>query len=316
MKTVFLDAEGLDNLILDDLKSECDSFELFSSTAADKTEERIAGAELIIVNKVKITRTHLENTPSLKLICVVATGTDVIDLHAAADLGVTVCNCQAYGTDSVAQHVFASILALFTSLLSYHDSVRRGQWQKASQFCFLDHPIIELKGKTLGIVGYGNNGRRVAEIARAFGMKIVISRRPGKTEDDRPELQEMLPEVDVLTLHCPLTPQTKNLISSKTLALMKPTAFLVNAARGGIVDEAALLESLRSGRLAGAAVDVLSVEPPRDSNPLLDAKLPNLIITPHCAWASREARQQIIDQTVENIQAFKAGDPVRVVQIQ
>ncbi len=313
MKTVFLDAEGLDNLILDDLKNECDSFELFSSTDADKTGERIAGAELVVLNKVKINRTHLENAPSIKLICVVATGTDIIDLQAAADLGVTVCNCQAYGTDSVAQHVFTSMLALFTSLLSYHDSVRRGQWQKASQFCFLDHPITELKGKTLGIVGYGNNGRRVAEIAEAFGMNIVVSRRPGKTGDDRPELKEMLPEVDVLTLHCPLTSQTKNLINSETLALMKPTAFLVNAARGGIVDEPALLQSLRSGRLAGAAVDVLSVEPPRDSNPLLDAKLPNLIITPHCAWASREARQQIIDQTVENIQAFKAGNPVRVV---
>ncbi len=313
MKTVFLDAEGLDSLVLDDLKIKCNSFELFSSTGPDKTGGRIAEAELVILNKVKITRKHLEDAPSIKLICVVATGTDIIDLQAAADLGVTVCNCQAYGTDSVAQHVFTSLLALFTSLLPYHDSVRRGQWQKASQFCFLDHPIIELKGKTLGIVGYGNNGRRVAEIAGAFGMNIVVSRRPGKTGDDRPELEEMLPEVDVLTLHCPLTPQTKNLINSETLALMKPTAFLVNAARGGIVDEGALLESLRTGRLAGAAVDVLSVEPPRDSNPLLDAKLPNLIITPHCAWASREARQQIIDQTVENIRAFEAGNPVRVV---
>jgi len=314
MRTVFLDTEGLNDLMLDELKDECDSCRMFNSTTPAETAERIAKAELVILNKVKINRRHLESAPSVKLICVVATGTDIIDLQAASDLGVVVCNCQAYGTDSVAQHVFASMLALATNLLSYHDDVQKGEWQKASQFCLLTHPIIELKDKTLGIVGFGNNGRRVAEIAETFGMKVLLSRRPGKTEGDRPQLKDMLPEVDFLTLHCPLTPETKNLINSETFALMKPTAFLINAARGGIVDEEALLVSLQTGELAGAAVDVLSVEPPQDSNPLLEAKLPNLIITPHCAWASREARQRIIGQTVENIRAFKNGRPIRTVQ--
>jgi len=314
MKTVFLDTEGLDDLVLRDLENECNPCKMFSSTAPEKTMERIKEAELIILNKVKISREHLENAPSLKLICVVATGTDIIDLQAAAGQGITICNCQAYGTDSVAQHVFTSMLALATSLLPYHNDVQRGEWQKARQFCLLNHPIIELKNKTLGIVGYGSNGRRVAEIAETFGMKVLISRRPGTTEGERPALQDMMPEIDFLTLHCPLTPQTKHLINRETLALMKPTAFLINTARGGIVDEKALLASLASGALAGAAVDVLSVEPPRNSNPLLDARLPNLIITPHCAWASREARQRIIDQTVENIRAFKDGHPIRVVR--
>jgi glycerate dehydrogenase len=313
MRTVFLDTEGLNDLVLDELKDECGSCRMFSATTPAETEERIAEAELVILNKVKISRRHLERAPSVKLICVVATGTDIIDLQAASDLGIVVCNCQAYGTDSVAQHVFASMLALATSLLAYHDDVRKGEWQKARQFCLLTHPIIELKGKTLGIVGFGSNGRRVAEIAEIFGMKVLLARRPGQTDGDRPELKDILPEVDFLTLHCPLTPETKNLINSDTLALMKPTAFLINAARGGIVDEEALLVSLQTGALAGAAIDVLSAEPPRDSNPLLEAKLPNLIITPHCAWASREARQRIIDQTVENIRAFKDGRPIRTV---
>jgi glycerate dehydrogenase len=205
------------------------------------------------------------------------------------------------------------MFALHTNLLAYHTAVQAGRWQTASQFCFLDYPIIELKGKTLGIVGYGNLGRGIAETARAFGMKVVVARRPGNPPDDRPALTEMLSEVDVLTLHCPLTDQTRNLINAQAFALMKPTSFLINCARGGIVDEIALVEALRTKKIAGAAVDVLSVEPPKDSNPLLEAKLPNLIITPHIAWASREARQRIIDQTVENILAFKAGKPIRTV---
>ncbi|MBW1635928.1 MAG: glycerate dehydrogenase, partial [Deltaproteobacteria bacterium] len=184
MKTVFLDTEGLDDLVLRDLENECNPCKMFSSTAPEKTMERIKEAELIILNKVKISREHLENAPSLKLICVVATGTDIIDLQAATGQGITICNCQAYGTDSVAQHVFTSMLALATSLLPYHNDVQRGEWQKARQFCLLNHPIIELKNKTLGIVGYGSNGRRVAEIAKTFGMKVLISRRPGTTEGE------------------------------------------------------------------------------------------------------------------------------------
>lgn len=315
MKAVFLDSEGLDDLDFAGLAGECSSLQIFRTTAPDEVADRIAGAELIILNKVRIARHHLVAAPSVRLIAVVATGTDVVELQAAAELAVTVCNCQAYGTDSVVQHVFSVILALHTSLLSYHTAVRDGRWQKASQFCFLDFPIIELKGKSLGIVGYGTLGRGIRDVAKAFGMKVVIARRPGNPPDDRPSLAEMLPAIDVLTLHCPLTAQTRNLIDAAALSLMKPTAFVINAARGGIVDEAALLDALRLGKIGGAAVDVLSVEPPRAGNPLLDAHLPNLIVTPHIAWASREARQRIIDQTAENIRAFKAGAPIRVVSV-
>lgn len=315
MKAVFLDSEGLDDLDLAGLAGECSSLRIFRTTAPEEVAGRIAGADLIILNKVRIARHQLVAAPSVRLIAVVATGTDVVELQAAAESAVTVCNCQAYGTDSVVQHVFSVILALHTSLLSYHAAVRDGHWQKAGQFCFLDFPIIELKGKSLGIVGYGTLGRGISDVAKAFGMKVVIARRPGNPPDDRPTLAEMLPAIDVLTLHCPLTAQTRNLIDAAALSLMKPTAFIINAARGGIVDEAALLYALRLGKIAGAAVDVLSVEPPRAGNPLLDAHLPNLIVTPHIAWASREARQRIIDQTAENIRAFKAGAPIRVVSI-
>ena len=313
MKAVFLDTEGLDDLSISLLGQECSSLQLFGTTAPDEITERIAGADVIILNKVNISREHLKKAPSVRLICVVATGTDVVDLQGASELGVTVCNCQAYGTDSVVQHVFSMMLALHTNLLSYHGAVQAGRWQTATQFCFLDYPITELKGKTLGIVGYGTLGQGIAKIAEAFGMKVVIARRPGTPPDDRPTLTEMIATVDVLTLHCPLTEQTRNLINAKNLALMKPTSFLINCARGGIVNEAALLDALHKEKIAGAAIDVLSVEPPRDTSPLLEAKIPNLIITPHIAWASKEARQRIIDQTVENIRAFKSGKPIRTV---
>ena len=316
MKAVFLDGEGLTDCRLDGLRQAVTSLEIHEATAADEVVRRLAGAEVAIVNKVRITREVLEQIPSLRLICVVATGTDVIDLEAAAVRNVTVCNCQAYGTDSVVQHVFSLILALHTSLLQYHGAVREGRWQQARQFCFLDYPIVELAGKTLGIVGFGNLGRAVARVAEAFGMRVIAARRPGTSgpsEDDRPTLAELLPQVDVLTLHCPLTEHTRGLIGAAELAKMKPTAFLINGARGGIVDEQALAAALEAGTIAGAAVDVLSVEPPQGGNPLLDAHLPNLIVTPHIAWGSREARQRIIDQTEENIRAHAAGNPLRVV---
>lgn len=313
MKTVFLDTEGLNDLSFEKLRKECSSFQQYSQTPPEKVIERIKDAELVILNKVKINRNHLQQCPSLKLICLVATGTDVVDVKAAKQHDITVCNCQAYGTDSVTQHVFASLLALFTNLLPYERSVRKGRWQRASQFCYLDYPITELRGKTMGIIGYGNNGRRVAELAKAFGMQVEIGRRPGSSDTARPTLEKLAPTLDVLTLHCPLTPETKNLVNDEILSLMKPTAFLINTARGGIVDEKALLTALKNGKLAGAATDVLTVEPPVHSNPLIDAQLPNLIITPHVAWASREAREEIIHQTVENIKNFKNGHPVRTV---
>ncbi len=201
-KTVFLDTKGLDDLHLQNLERECSSLQVFSGTLPEQVLARIAGAELLITNKVQITREHLETTPSIRLICVVATGTDIIDLQGARDNGVTVCNCQAYGTDSVVQHVFGSLLALHTNLLSYHAAVQTGRWQTSDQFCFLDYPIIELRGKTLGIVGSGNLGQGVSRVAEAFGMKVIFARRPENPPDDRPALAQMLPNIDILTLHC------------------------------------------------------------------------------------------------------------------
>lgn len=314
MNAVFLDAETLEDCDLTVLRAACGQLKIYSGTAPAEVAERVSGADIVIVNKVKIVREVIAAARQMKLICVVATGVDCIDLEAAAEFGVTTCNCQAYGTNSVVQHVWSSILALHTNLLQYHSAIRNGRWQQAEQFCFLDYPIREIGGKTLGIVGYGNLGKGVAEVAKGFGMDVMLAARPGGPPGERPLLCEILPKVDVLSLHCPLTDETRDLIGKKELQMMKPTAFLVNAARGGIVNEQALLEALRSGSIAGAAMDVLTVEPPRQGNQLLDAKLSNLIITPHIAWASTEARQRIVVQTAENIEAYTKGKPVRVVE--
>lgn len=313
MNAVFLDAEGLEELDLSGLREVCGSLAIYGNTSDGEVVSRIAGAGIIIVNKVRIRREHLEQSPDVKLIAMVATGVDCIDLEGCRELGVTVVNCRAYGTDSVVQHVFSLMLALTTGLTRYHDAVRHGRWQKAEQFCFLDYPIAELKGKKLGIVGYGTLGKGVARIAEAFGMSVVVAARPGTVDEERVQLRDLLPELDVLSLHCPLTEHTRGLIGQRELKAMKPTALLINCARGGIVDEAALAESLKNGEIGGAAVDTLSSEPPREGNPLLDSPLPNLIVTPHIAWASVEARQRILDQTAENIAAFQKGENLRVV---
>ena len=252
--------------------------------------------------------------PELKLVLVTATGTNNIDLAAARAHGVVVSNCQGYGTPSVAQHCLMLLLALATRLPDYQRDVAAGRWQQASQFCLLDHPIVELEGKTLGLLGHGELGGAVARLAEAFGMRVLLGQLPGRPpRKDRLPLQELLPQVDALTLHCPLNEQTRNLIGAAELALMKPQAFLINTARGGLVDEQALADALRRGHLGGAACDVLTQEPPRDGNPLLAADIPRLIVTPHNAWGSREARQRIVGQVVENAAAFFAGAPRRVV---
>jgi glycerate dehydrogenase len=315
MKTVFLDAQGLDELDLSGLQKSCEPLEIYRNTQPEEVAPRIADAEIIILNKVKLTGALLGCAKKLKLVAIVATGTDCVDLRACLNLGITVVNCRAYGTDSVAQHIFALILALSTSLIHYHGAVRSGRWQKSDQFCFLDYPITELSGKNLGIVGFGTLGKGVARLAESFGMKVIVAARPGAKDDTRPSLAEILPQIDILTLHCPLTPKTRGLIGKDELSMMKPTAILVNGARGGIVDEQALAEALREKRIRGAAVDVLTTEPPVDGNPLLDGEFPNLLVTPHIAWASVEARQRILDQTAENITSFKHGVKLRVVEL-
>jgi glycerate dehydrogenase len=313
-KAVFLDLESLEDIDLAALAGEFKRFETHMATGPLEVAARIRDAEVVLVNKVRLDAAVLQQAPRLKLICVVATGTNNVDLEAAQRLGIQVSNCRAYGNDSVIQHVFALLLALSTRLLDYHQAVQGGRWQQAGQFCFLDFPIAELAGKTLGIVGYGNLGQGVGRIAEAFGMKVMVAQRPGgPAEAGRTPLDQLLPQVDVLTLHCPLTEHTRNLLDAAAFKRMKNSALLINVARGGIVDELALADALRSGALAGAATDVLSVEPPRDGNPLLSGDIPNLIVTPHSAWGSTEARQRIIAQTLDTIQAFGRGEALRVV---
>ncbi len=316
MKVVFVDLGSLNRADLDLSVIEQQASELtcYTATRPDQLLSRVSEAQVIITNKVVLDAPLLASLPQLKLICIAATGANNVDLDAAHQQGVVVSNCQGYGTGSVVQHTFSLMLAVATRLTDYSGAVQRGDWNRSEQFCLLDYPIMELQGKTLGIVGYGELGQAVGRIAEAFGMRVLVAARPGsEPADGRLALTELLPQVDVLTLHCPLTEQSRNLIDSAALALMKPTALLINAARGGIVDEAALAQALRGGRLAGAGVDVLSVEPPVNDNPLLAGDIANLIVTPHSAWGSVEARQRIVGQIADNIAAFKAGSPLRQV---
>jgi len=316
LRAVFLDHASLDlgDLDLSHLHRPFNELHLYPSSTAEQVSQRLQDAQVAISNKVPITREILQDCPQLKLILLAATGANNIDLIAARELGVTVCNCQGYGTASVAQHCIGLLLALATRLLDYQQAVHRGDWQKASQFCLLDFPIVELSGKTLGILGYGELGQAVAKLAEALGMRILIGQLPGRpAQKDRLPLAELLPQVDVLSLHCPLTEQTLGLIGTNELRQMKKSAFLINTARGGLVDEQALADTLKSGHLGGAALDVLSEEPPRRGNPLLATDIPRLLITPHNAWGSREARQRIVLQLAENAEQFITGQPIRVI---
>jgi glycerate dehydrogenase len=313
MKGVFLDAGSMGtDLDFLRLKNSMAHFQAHSSSASEDVVPRLQGAHIAIVNKVLLGDKEFAACPALKLVAVTATGTNNIDLAAARARGIRVCNVIQYGRPTIVQHTFSLILALANHLLDYVNDVRRGEWQKSPVFCMMHHPIIELEGKTIGIIGYGDLGRGVARMAEAFGMKVLLGARPAQKNTSvdgysRLPLHELLPQVDVLSLHCLLSDETRNLIDARALSLMKPSAFLINVARGGLVDEAALAKALREQRLAGAATDVLSQEPPVNGNPLFEPGIPNLIITPHCAWASREARQRLLDKTADNIEGFLQG---------
>ncbi|OTH00367.1 2-hydroxyacid dehydrogenase [Acinetobacter sp. ANC 4973] len=316
MKAVFLDYESLDqhDLDLSALEASFDALSLYPSTSQAQLLERVQHADVIMSNKVIVDAATIQQCPNLKLILISATGTNNIDLVQARAQGIVVCNCQGYGTSAVAQHTLTLMLALATSLLKYDRAVQQGQWNKSPIFCLLDFPIVELEGKTLGILGYGELGQAVAKLAEAFGMKILVGSLPNRPSDSsRIPFTALLPQVDFLSLHCPLTEDTRDLIDAKAFDAMKPSAFLINCARGGIVNEADLADALTQGKIAGAATDVLTVEPPKESNVLLDSHLPNLIVTPHSAWGSVDARQRIVQQMVDNVAAFKAGQPIRQV---
>lgn len=307
MKAVFLDADTLGKDVdLSPIERVAGDLRLHGRTTPEQVLERIRGFDTVLVNKVVMTRAHFEACPELKTVAVVATGVNNIDRQAAQDHGVAVMNVTNYGRSTVAQHTLALILALATRLLDYDRDVRAGRWGQSPMFCLMDHPIMELEGRTLGIVGYGDLGRGVIERAQAFGMNILLGARPGQATGERdgyPQvpMDELLRQADVISLHCLLTDETRHMIGARELELMKPSALLINTSRGGLVDEQALADALRNGTIAGAGFDVLTEEPPRNGNPLLADDIPNLIVTPHSAWASREARQRIVDITARNL---------------
>ena len=268
--------------------------------------ELLKDATVVIVNKTPLRADVLERLPGLKLIAVVATGTDNIDLDFCRARGIEVRNVRGYARETVPEHVFMMVLALSRNLLGYREDVRAGLWQRSDQFCLQTRWVRDLNGATLGIVGYGTLGRGVERLARAFGMEILISERKGAagSREGRTPFDEVIRRSDVLTLHVPLNEETRNLIGREELVLMKRTAILINCARGGVVDEWALAGALRKGRIGGAGVDVLSTEPPGLGNPLLDPDLPNIIVTPHVAWAGTRAQQVLADRLMDNIEDF------------
>jgi glycerate dehydrogenase len=282
------------------------------ATTPDEVVARLHGATIAITNKVRITGDMMAQLPDLKLIAVAATGTDVIDIEAAASRGIIVSNIRGYADNTVPEHVIALMFALRRNLVAYNADVRAGLWTASRQFCFLTHRIADIAGSTLGIVGYGALGRSIARRAEALGMRILA--HDAYPADGLVDLHTLLRESDVITLHAPLTPGTRGMIGAAELKLMKNSAILINTARGGLVDEQALADALRAGEIAGAGFDVLTQEPPASGNPLLAPDIPNLILTPHVAWASAEAMQTLADQLVDNIEAFVAGTPRNVVR--
>jgi glycerate dehydrogenase len=318
-KITFLDAATYGDISLQSCIDQWDCT-IHPVTSPSETAQKLIGQSVAVTNKVPIDRAVFSSPEAkqLKLVAVAATGTDIIDREAAKEFGVGVCNVPGYATQSVAQFTLALILELATRTARYGAAVRSDAWQKSPIFTLLTFPSIELKGKRLGIIGYGNIGRAVAQMAQGFGLEVLIAARPGSGEPIPPgrfPMKELFRQADVITLHCPLTPQTKNLINTETLSLMKPTALLVNTARGTLIDETALIQALREKRLAAAALDVISHEPPPADHPIIQAvkELDNLLVTPHTAWSTREARERLLGEVADNIRAFFEGKPRNIV---
>jgi glycerate dehydrogenase len=313
-KIVFLDAATYGDVSLARFTALWDCT-IHQTTKANQTAQRLTGHGIAVTNKVEIDELILSSPEArdLKLIAVAATGTDIIDRMAASAHGVKVCNVPGYATESVAQFTMALILELSTRVGKYSDAVKRAEWEQSPVFTLLGYRAIELKGKTLGIIGYGNIGRRVAEIARGFGMEILVAVRPENNASvisHRLPINDLLRQADVVSLHCPLTAETRNLINRSSLALMKPTAFLINTARGALIDETALVDALHNNSIGAAALDVITAEPPSPDHPIIRAAktLDNLIVTPHTAWSAREARERLLDEVKVNIAAFLRGE--------
>ena len=310
MNAVILDAASLGpDIDLDPIRERVDSLAVHQQSSTPEARERLQGARVAIVNKVVLDAPTLEALPDLKLICVLATGTNNIDMSAAERLGIAVKNVSAYGTASVAQHTLMLMLTLANRLPLYQRDVAEGRWGRSDFFCLMDHGTLQLEGKHLVIVGQGVLGSRVAQLSEAFGMQVTFAARPGNESDDRrPSLAELAPVADIISLHCPLSDATRHLVDADLLATLRPGALLINCARGGIIDENAALAALRNGRLGGLGVDVLPEEPPRDGHPLIDALAEplNLVVTPHNAWITPEARQKIVALTADNLRDWQA----------
>lgn len=308
-KAVILDAGSLGNGIdLSPLTQFPLNWHIHHHSQPHEVGERIKDATLVLSNKVYLGQTHLAEAPKLKMIAVLATGTNNIDLKAAKDRGILVSNARNYSTDSVVEHTVRLMMALAGNLLSYQKEVQGGAWQLSPFFCLLNHPIVELRGRNLTIVGYGNQGQKLKTIAEALGMHVELAARPGHPSDSqRRSLDDLLPQTDVISFHCPLTPETENLLHQSNIFKLKKGAFVINCARGGIVNEEALVEALHGGHLGGAAIDVLSAEPPPANHPLLRIKHPNFILTPHMAWGSQTSRQKLLEETAANIRSFLEG---------
>jgi glycerate dehydrogenase len=287
----------------------------YEKTAPEQIVPRLEGATVAIINKLPLRSESLERLPQLKMIAVAATGYDVVDVAYCKAHGIAVANIRNYAVHTVPEHAFALILALRRNLLAYRADVERGVWNKSEQFCFFTYPIGDLYGSTLGIIGEGAIGQGTAAVGRAFGMRVLFADHPPPKAEGvtfTPH-EEVLAQADVLSLHCPLTPETRNLIDLAALRKMKRSALLINTARGGLVDEVALIQALDEGLIAGAGFDVLTVEPPRNGHPLLDVRRHNFILTPHIAWASDGAMQFLADQLIDNIELWCAGTPQHLV---
>lgn len=318
MRAVFLDFGSVTREDVDcsALERAISPWHFYADTTTEQVAERIKDVEVVVINKALLDRKTLSFANRLKLICIAATGYNNVDLVAAAERNIPVCNVRGYATNSVVQHVFMLLLNLSRRFVEYQQLVKNGGWQKSVHFCPLDFSIEELSGKTLGIIGYGMLGQAVAELAKAFDMQLLIAERKGNLpRPGRIAFDEVIRQADFITLHCPLSEETRDLISRREFELMKPSAYLINTARGGVVNEADLLHSLSSGRIAGAATDVLQKEPPVEGNILLTYSQPNLIVTPHIAWASRQSRQRLLDQIAHNIQNFFQNKPFSQVKV-
>ena len=313
MRGVILDADSVGKDVdLSPITELLDDWQIYEYTLPSETSSRIADAQIVLSNKIPLNESNLKQS-KVQFISVMATGTNNVDLNFTKKQGITVSNAVAYATPSVVQHTITLILALSTNLPAYLGDVRRGAWQNSNVFCLLQHPIQEVSGKKLGIIGFGELGRAVAEASKGLGLDVIVSERPGEANrPGRREFNDVIAHADYLSLHCPLTDDNYHMIGPTVLSKMKPSAFLINTARGGLVDSSALLAALKSGEIAGAAVDVLDIEPPKNDESLI-TNFDNLLVTPHNAWGAVESRNRLIEQMKENIEAYLANQPKRQV---